>query len=52
MNIADNRIFFDDECIKAPITVWHYPSNPNREIYIELCEKEVEEEPLNWLIHL
>ena len=41
-----------DECINVPITVWHYPTNPNREVYIELCQRGVEEEPLNWLMHL
>ena len=36
----------------VPIYVWHYPTNPNRITYIELCERGVAEEPLNWLMHL
>lgn len=51
-NVANSRQFFEDECINIPITVWHYPTHPNRETYIELCEQQVKEEPLNWLIHL
>ena len=51
-NYANQRDFFSDECVKVPITVWHYSTNPNRETYIELCERGVEEEPLNWLMHL
>lgn len=46
------REFFLDECIQVPITVWHYPTNPNREIYVELCERGIEEQPNNWLMHL
>lgn len=49
---ADSRTFYGDECIQVPIVVWHYPTNPNRESYIELCERGVKEEPLNWLMHL
>lgn len=52
VDVADSRVFFDDECIRVPIVVWHYPTNPNRESYIELCERGVKEEPLNWLMHL
>ena len=51
-NITNTRDFLLDECIQVPITVWHYSTNPNREMYIELCERGVEEEPLNWLMHL
>lgn len=51
-NVAGSRQFYADECIQAPIVVWHYPTNPNREVYIELCERGVAEEPLNWLMHL
>ena len=52
VTIADDRTFYEDECINIPIIVWHYPTNPNREMYIELCERGVQEEPLNWLMHL
>jgi len=38
-NVANSRQFFEDECINIPITVWHYPTHPNRETYIELCEQ-------------
>lgn len=51
-DIGGRREFFSDECIKIPITVWHYPTNPNREVYIELCERGVEEQPDNWIMHL
>ena len=51
-NVANSREFFSDECISVPIVVWHYPTTPNREIYIELCERGVEEEPNNWIMHL
>ena len=51
-NVAEDRIFFDDECIKVPIIVWHFPKNTNNKSYIELCERAVEEEPNNWLMHL
>ena len=52
VDIANNRNFYEDECIQIPITIWHYPTNPNRESYIELCERGVQNEPLNWLMHL
>lgn len=51
-DIADSRAFYEDECISIPITVWHYATHPNRIEYIELCERGVAEDPLNWLIHL
>lgn len=51
-DIADSRGFSYDEVINIPITVWHYPLKPNREIYIELCERGVQEEPDNWIMHL
>lgn len=51
-DIGGNRNFFLDECVNVPITVWHYPTNPNRESYIELCEKGVKEQPNNWIMHL
>ena len=51
-DITGSRSFMEDECITIPITVWHYPTKPNREIYIQLCERGVEEQPLNWLMHL
>lgn len=51
-DVGGRREFFADECIQVPITVWHYPTNPNREIYIELCERGVEEQPNNWIMHL
>lgn len=51
-DVCGNRQFFVDECIEVPMTVWHYPNNPNREIYIELCERGVEENPTNWVMHL
>lgn len=51
-DIGGRRDFFSDECISVPITVWHYPTNPNREVYIELCERGVEEQPNNWIMHL
>ena len=51
-DITGDRSFYPDECIIVPITVWHYPTNPNREIYIELCERGVEEQPNNWVMHL
>ena len=52
VDIADSRNFYEDECPMIPITVWHYPTKPNRQSYIELCERGVEEEPFNWLMHL
>lgn len=51
-DVADSRTFYSDECITVPIVVWHYATHPNRIEYIELCERGVEEEPLNWLMHL
>lgn len=51
-DITGERSFITDECISIPMVVWHYPINPNREMYIELCERGVEEQPLNWLMHL
>ena len=51
-DITGNRNFITDECISVPITVWHYATHPNRIEYIELCERGVEEQPLNWLMHL
>lgn len=51
-NIAGSRDFLSDEDIEIPITVWHYPTNPNRISYIELCEQGVKEEPDNWIMHL
>lgn len=51
-NITDTRDFYADESVMVPICVWHYPTNPNRVVYIELCERGVEEEPMNWLMHL
>ena len=51
-DMTGSRAFFADECIRVPIIVWHYPTNPNREAYIELCERGVDEEPWNWLMHL
>ena len=46
------RQFYDDECMQVPIVVWHYPTRANRIAYVELCERGVEEEPDNWLMHL
>jgi hypothetical protein len=36
----------------VPLTVNHYATHPNRIEYIELCERGVEEEPNNWIMHL
>lgn len=51
-DIMGDRDFFSDECIECPITVWHYPTNPNRVTYVKLCERGVEENPNNWIMHL
>ena len=51
-DFTGKREFFADECRQIPIEVWHYPTNPNREIYIELCERGVQEQPNNWIMHL
>ena len=51
-DITNMRMFYSDECIQVPLIVWHYPTNPNRIAYIELCEQGIQEEPLNWLMHL
>ena len=51
-DITHNRSFYSDECVFIPIAVWHYPTHPNRESYVELCEQGIKEEPANWLMHL
>lgn len=51
-DIVGDRGFVSDECLEIPIVVWHYPTKPNRDSYVELCERGVQEEPDNWLMHL
>lgn len=52
VNAGGIRSFYEDECIQVPIAVWHYPTRMNRVSYVELCERGVEEQPENWLMHL
>ena len=51
-DITNSREIMTEECISVPISVWHYPTKEDKSIYIELCEKGVEEEPFNWIMHL
>lgn len=51
-NIGGEREFFADECVNVPITVWHYPTREDKSSYIELCQRALEEEPNNWLMHM
>lgn len=51
-NICGERLFFQDECIQVPITVWHYPTKNNKSFYIKLCQDALKEEPDNELMRL
>lgn len=44
-NKCGEKHFYFDICTPIDITVWHYSQGEKTDLYIELCEKGIEEQP-------
>ena len=51
INKAGRKQLFIETCTKIPITVWHY-NQKGQTNYMELCEKDLEEYPDDWVMRL
>ena len=51
-NRAEQKQFYTETCTKIDITVWHYPKADKVTNYAELCEKDLEECPDDYVMRL
>lgn len=47
-----DKQFFIETCTPLPITVWHYPHKEGQTNYMELCERQLQEYPDDWVMRL
>lgn len=51
-NKAEEKIFYIQTCTPVDIAVWHYPKKDKKTNYLELCEKDIEENPEDYVMRL
>lgn len=49
---SGRKQFYIETCTPMDITVWHYPTKESLTNYMELCERDLEEYPDDWIMHL
>lgn len=52
VNKMGQKMFYMETCTPVDITVWHYPTKEGVTNYMELCERDLEECPDDWVMHL
>lgn len=52
INKFGQKMFFMETCTPVDIVVWHYPTKTTKTDYMELCERDLEEYPDDWVMHL